>query len=602
MAMFNPGSSLDVNEESSGLCCAICLDQYEDPRSLACMHTFCERCVYDFVMKQVKMGVLLKGIECPLCRKVTVIRNKEIPPEQWSKTVPNNYALLDVLEALKADVKAKQSVDMCETHNKDIEFYCEEEHTLCCSICAVNKVKEGKEIHEIGEIAWEKNRTLTEPLQRQIHDLTLKANNVKVFLNDTEEDLEVRVDNLQIEMNSLQDRMVEKMEQAREELVSELTVLGRGHISKLQAQRSRCSALIAVLEEATYSLNLAIQYKTPSQLFIELYKMQAKINELQTDIEEQTTMSKDSDITFAPSEAVNDFLEKDLRIGNLKLEEKPVNVENMKDYRKLRFRLKSCIDVEPSTADVKQALFSGMKFMSNGDLIAVDNANWNCVVLSKQLKYKGSLQFSTHVFDVVEASNGVIYVTGAKRLERVVVDNIGGLTPAGTITVESCPFSISVLDEEQFVVGTYRTQTPVRIISRAGSESDWNIEFPQKHWKIDSSRCVYNKQTKVLVLSDRYENCVYIYDTQIGHEVRVKNDNIVEPRGVAFGPHGCVFVCSKGTNAIVQLSRYGEMIGNYYLDIIYPCTLCFSNDNKYLAVSNSYANDKKMVILEVIQT
>lgn len=592
----------EVNEESSGLCCAVCLDQYVDPRSLACLHTFCERCVHDIVMKQKNEKSICNGIECPLCRKFTEVKCKDTPPEMWSKIIPSNFALQDVLETLKADTKVKDTVDKCLTHNKVIEFYCREERTLCCSACALNKVKEGKEVSEISEIAWEENRSLAQPLQKQMHDLSLKVNNVKVLLNKTEEELEMNVDGLQIEMNTLQDKIIEKLEIARGEILSELNVLGKDCINRLQAQRSRCGAAISTLEEATHLLNVAIQYKTPSQLFIDLHKIQSKMNGLQIEVDDQISQTKLMDISFKTSDAMKQFLEVDLKLGELNTKEESLKTESLQDYRKVCFKPMASMTVVASPNDEKQPLYSGMEFLSNGDLIAVDNANWKCEVLGAKLNFKGVHQFSTHVFDVVEVSNGVIYVTGAKRLERVVVDNNGGLTPAGTLGVESCPFSISVLDEEQFVVGTYRTQNPVRIISMAGSESEWSFEFPQKHWKIDSSRCAYDRHNKLLVLSDRFDNCVYIYDTQIRHEVRVKNENIVEPRGVAFGPHNCVFVCSKGTNALVQLSRYGELIGSYPLNIVYPCTICFSPDNKILAVSNSYANDKKLVLFALYGT
>jgi len=56
------------NEALKQLCkCPICLEPFQDPRSLLCRHAFCFRCLEPLVFNQV-------CIRCPICRATFLIR------------------------------------------------------------------------------------------------------------------------------------------------------------------------------------------------------------------------------------------------------------------------------------------------------------------------------------------------------------------------------------------------------------------------------------------------------------------------------------------------------------------------------------------------
>ncbi|KAI0227187.1 E3 ubiquitin-protein ligase TRIM71 [Lamellibrachia satsuma] len=51
------------------LTCKICLQSYHQPKILACLHSFCRKCLHDHAGKDEKV----QAIVCPLCRQVTAI-------------------------------------------------------------------------------------------------------------------------------------------------------------------------------------------------------------------------------------------------------------------------------------------------------------------------------------------------------------------------------------------------------------------------------------------------------------------------------------------------------------------------------------------------
>ena len=65
--------------------CPICLGQYQDPRLLHCLHTYCKGCLEELLNK----GLRRSSIECPECREVTevIVTSKrfDFPPNKISR-------------------------------------------------------------------------------------------------------------------------------------------------------------------------------------------------------------------------------------------------------------------------------------------------------------------------------------------------------------------------------------------------------------------------------------------------------------------------------------------------------------------------------------
>lgn len=589
--------------ECAGFCCSICLDQFRDPRSLACLHTFCEECIHDFVTKQQADGTIRNGIECPLCRKVSRVKDANVPPKLWSKIMPINYALQDAIETLTRDeqLKEKDKSLLCNVHGKQIEFFCTNEKLFCCSTCAINKLKEGKEVSEIKEIARKANLEKCQPLQRKIYDLIKDLNNLKRFLNKKEIELDTQINMIDLELKMIQDKLVEKLEHSRALIMSEATSFRDITFKHLKQQRKIVERMSESLEKDKEEFDDAVQNNTPERMFITLQKIEDKVRTAQASIAKELTKICFLDIKLNIDKMVHVVLDENLiRLGEVTPKKIALDSRQLIDYRKVKLKKVAVLDILLSNYDEKQPLYSGMDFFPDGRLALVDNANWRLIILSKQLHVVGKHKFSSHVFDIAVSTDYELFITGAKRLETILIESERGFARVQTTKLESCPFSISFMDKDRFVIGTYRSSKPVRILSKSGTEMDFaKTVFPEKQWKIDDSRCAFNPNDRLLVLTDRYENSVYIYDASINNEIRVKDERIVEPRGVAFGPFGCIFVCSRGTNSIVQLSRYGEVLGEHTLDMMYPCTICFSKDNKKVAVTNSYADAKQLQIFQI---
>ena len=60
-----PGSPSSTRVLDDLLTCAVCLDEYKDPKTLLCLHSFCFKC-----LENCKRAYR-RDVTCPVCKKVT---------------------------------------------------------------------------------------------------------------------------------------------------------------------------------------------------------------------------------------------------------------------------------------------------------------------------------------------------------------------------------------------------------------------------------------------------------------------------------------------------------------------------------------------------
>eukprot|EP00061_Rhincodon_typus_P005575 g25257.t1 len=73
------------------LVCSICLDRYNNPKVLPCLHTFCERCLQNYIPPQSLT------LSCPVCRQTSIL------PEKGVSALQNNFFITNLMEVLQGN-------------------------------------------------------------------------------------------------------------------------------------------------------------------------------------------------------------------------------------------------------------------------------------------------------------------------------------------------------------------------------------------------------------------------------------------------------------------------------------------------------------------
>ncbi|CAC5379135.1 unnamed protein product [Mytilus coruscus] len=100
--------------ESDIFTCSICLEKLKSPKSLPCLHTFCELCIGEFILStERRAGHKLKSYPCPVCRSVITPTKFDDETSQWASAL-----LIASLMDQSESTGTKQECHMCKRQNK----------------------------------------------------------------------------------------------------------------------------------------------------------------------------------------------------------------------------------------------------------------------------------------------------------------------------------------------------------------------------------------------------------------------------------------------------------------------------------------------------
>lgn len=113
--------------------CIICYELFEEPKSLPCLHTFCEGCL-EILLKQSSKKTELT---CPTCRETVSLPSGSV---SWLKT---NFTFKDIITRLSSSRKSPLTrvCSFCILHSKEVEatHKCITCLDLLCSYCVQNR-------------------------------------------------------------------------------------------------------------------------------------------------------------------------------------------------------------------------------------------------------------------------------------------------------------------------------------------------------------------------------------------------------------------------------------------------------------------------------
>ncbi|XP_048254356.1 E3 ubiquitin-protein ligase TRIM56-like [Haliotis rufescens] len=165
------------------LTCSICFELYTRPKTLPCMHSFCEHCLENHI--QAKRDD--KGFGCPMCNTHTLMPDAAAPPDKWSSQFRTDFKLTGMLEEIFQIEQERSVVKDVKKLNKLVEDLRSSENTLQDKIeldkLALSRISVDQDeiSHQIADVF----STIRLKIQRKEEALKQRLNQLCVQRKDT---------------------------------------------------------------------------------------------------------------------------------------------------------------------------------------------------------------------------------------------------------------------------------------------------------------------------------------------------------------------------------------------------------------------------------
>ncbi|XP_029111116.1 tripartite motif-containing protein 3-like isoform X2 [Scleropages formosus] len=240
MAKREPTNSSPVVRQidKQFLVCSICLDHYHNPKVLPCLHTFCERCLQNYIPPQSLT------LSCPVCRQTSIL------PEKGVSALQNNFFITNLMEVLQRNPECTrpdacsvlESVSAaagkplsCPNHEgKVMEFYCEPCETAMCLECTEGEHREHETV-PLRDVLEQHKAALKDQLDAIRNRLPQLTTAIEL-VNEISRQLTERKNEAVHEIGSAFEGLERALHQRKAELVTDLESICSAKQKVLQAQ------------------------------------------------------------------------------------------------------------------------------------------------------------------------------------------------------------------------------------------------------------------------------------------------------------------------------------------------------------------------------
>ena len=321
-----PSTALDKLQEQ--LTCPVCLSQFDSPKTLPCLHSFCLKCIQQLPV-DLEKGKRMISCTCPTCRKTAQV------PDKGSADLPTAFAInsfIEIQEQLKkVSVQGKQVLcnncsegdatsyckqcaigfcekclamhnglkpnaahqimDMkdvvitasqllpvkeeaimnCTDHNEPLKVFCETCQELICQSCTIRCHKDHN--YDVVSDTFPKHRQDIEKVAEVVVKKTVALQDALTAITRREEDVTKQRDDRIKEIRLQVQGIVELVTQTGEQLEGEVTRVAKGKLQLLGRQKEEVELAVVQLKSCKEFVEKGLEVGSQQQILSEKKSM-----------------------------------------------------------------------------------------------------------------------------------------------------------------------------------------------------------------------------------------------------------------------------------------------------------------------------------------
>ena len=352
-----PSDALKKLEEQ--LTCPICLDDYTDPKTLLCLHSFCHQCLEGLPLDLQGKKLFLS---CPTCRTPTelpeagvagfpiafFINNltevysllKKVSGDQhvscdnckksdatgyckqctklfctecldvhnkWAPCVNHVVISLDEvahtafqLPSIKPDVTMN-----CSSHEKPLEIYCETCHDLICHNCTV-RIHKGHE-YDLVQDTYDKHRQTIESSLEPVKEQIVVVTEALTTLTQREKEITHQGETVKEEIHVMIKQIINLLLQSERKLTEDVDLAVRHKLSMMSQQKRNTETTLGQLTDCLDFVEQGLKVGTPQQVLLAQPQMIDRTNSVIKSFKPESFQPREqADIKLVKSKKIED--------------------------------------------------------------------------------------------------------------------------------------------------------------------------------------------------------------------------------------------------------------------------------------------------------
>ena len=355
---------MSSGNEADVTTCSICLQPFNIPKHLPCLHTFCQSCISTYITSFFERGVNT-SIECPVCKVSVSAPESQCTAEDWAQHLPLNSLLVGLMEKHKlhrpekicmlcerlqvkstatcicvecADALCKncekshksnkssshheilsisdisedsQNINTfknnCFEHkNKEIELFCIDHDIPCCSTCVAVKHRKCEHVLTIDDaannfVSSKETDKITNDLDDILHDINTFESHTQNCLSN----LETMYESEKKKAESFWGNLYLKLKVKEEFQKINLLKLYQEQVCYIQSKSSEVQNHKKAVENDRRILDISIKEASDVQVLLESIKLQKQLENHKGLLKQMATTSCDCTLQFKISSNAN---------------------------------------------------------------------------------------------------------------------------------------------------------------------------------------------------------------------------------------------------------------------------------------------------------
>ena len=349
-------SSTAINKLEEQLTCAICLDLYTNPKTLSCLHSFCQQCLERLSLNPQGDNYF---ISCPTCRHHTQLPKptgaadfptafhinnlKEIYSlmtkvsghqqvtcdnctttnatgyckectnflcpkcidvhKSWAPIADHKITSLDEVATSASKLLPEKQEIKCSKHKKPLEIFCGTCEELICHDCTVRIHRDHD--YDLVSDYYSKHCQKLKTNLKSVSDKVTAVTDVLTALTDRENEIREQGEAIKEEINVMVEEMIDILHQSERQLSREVDTVTSSKLQLLSDQKKSIEMKLSQLKDCQEFVEQSLETGSPQEVVTSTKQMMEHMSH----VTEQVNIEK-----FNPREKANLHFKKDSNI------------------------------------------------------------------------------------------------------------------------------------------------------------------------------------------------------------------------------------------------------------------------------------------------